>query len=286
MNYRGRIAPSPSGYLHLGHARTFWTAWERARQANGTLVLRNDDLDTQRSKPEYVQAMLEDLSWLGLVWQEGPQLPHGHEAGPYGPYHQSARNTLYQESFQILHALGVLYPCVCSRKDLQRIARAPHTEEDDEPLYPGTCRHRTAPVDAVHVSWRFRVPDGETIVFVDQNLGEQQYVAGQDFGDFLVMRRDGVPSYQLACVVDDATMAMTEVVRGRDLLKSTARQILLQRALGYATPAYFHTELMLDAEGQRLAKRHDALSLRLLREQGAPPQQVLQQLAHYKAGGG
>ena len=258
MHYRGRIAPSPTGYLHLGHARTFWIAYRRALDARGELLLRVDDLDTQRSKPVYTQAAIEDLHWLGISWSGDPVF-------------ESAHAEMYQQAFERLRASGHIYACQCSRKDLQNIA-APHAaDEDDEPVYPGTCRdqgHQTG-------AWRFRVPDGEVIRFEDQHCGTQEFVAGKDFGDFLVMRRDSVPSYQLACVVDDHAMRITEVVRGRDLLKSTARQILLQRALGYASLQYFHCDLMTDAGGARLAKRHDALSLRMLRQQGITPAELI-----------
>lgn len=272
--YRGRIAPSPTGHLHLGHARTFWTAFQRATAAGGHLILRNDDLDQQRSRPHYVTAMIEDLHWLGIRWTEGPAWPDAMEQGPFGPYAQSARTPLYQAAFEQLKSAGAIYPCLCSRKDLQRAATAPHAEDDDEPLYPGTCRNKSIDNDA-ESSWRFHVPDGEAIHFTDEHFGPQRFISGEDFGDFLVMRRDGVPSYQLACVVDDAHMQITEVVRGADLLKSTARQILLQRALQYATPRYFHCDLMRDERGERLAKRHDSLSLRSLRERGLTPEEVI-----------
>ncbi|MHB1022909.1 MAG: tRNA glutamyl-Q(34) synthetase GluQRS [Acidobacteriaceae bacterium] len=283
--YRGRIAPSPSGLLHLGHARTFWIAYQRAKAANGTLLLRNEDLDPQRSKPEFACAMVEDLRWLGIEWQEGLQLDaRGQltEVGAFGPYTQSARRGFYLDAWRRLLAGGFLYPCICSRKDLARMAQAPHegtqADVDDEPVYPGTCRNRNVTEDVTHPagqSWRFRVPDGEEICFTDLHLGSQRFVAGRDFGDFLVWRRDDVPAYQLACVVDDAAMQITEVVRGCDLLKSTARQMLLQRALGLPTPQHYHCDLMLDEHGQRLAKRQDALSLRALREQGVQPRQLV-----------
>lgn len=268
--YRGRLAPSPTGLLHLGHARTFLIAAERA--AAGTLILRNDDLDTQRSRPEFVHAMLEDLAWLGIRWTEGPQ-PGGTETGSFGPYAQSQRGHLYAAAFQQLREAGFLYPCICSRKDLLSAPHAPHAEDEDEPLYPGTCRARNPKSDEA-ASWRFRVTDGEEIHFHDALLGPQKFIAGRDFGDFVVMRRDGVPSYQLACVVDDAAMQITEVVRGRDLLRSTARQILLLRALGHPIPAYAHVELMRNEQGERLAKRDAARSLRYLRESGLTPQEV------------
>lgn len=279
MLYRGRIAPSPTGYLHLGHARTFWTAWRRARERGGALVFRNEDLDPQRSRPEYVHAMYEDLRWFGLDWDEGPDV-----GGPYAPYSQSQRRDFYLDAWRKLLAGGFLYPCTCSRKDLASMAQAPH-EEDDEPMYPGKCRPGAfsrpglarkggEECSPAGMNWRFRVPDGETISFTDRNLGPKSYVAGKDFGDFLVWRRDDVPSYQLAVVADDAAMRITEVVRGADLLKSTARQLLLARALGVTSPEYFHCELMTDEHGVRLAKRHDALSLRALRASGASPEQL------------
>jgi glutamyl-tRNA synthetase len=265
--YRGRIAPSPTGYLHLGHARTFWTAQERAQAAGGSLVLRNEDLDRARCKPEFVAAMFEDLRWFGFEWHEGPDI-----GGLFAPYNQSERYPVYRRALEKLEQTGLIYPCLCSRKDLQAAARAPHAEDDEEPIYPGTCRH--APQSEIvnrKFCWRFRVPDGETISFTDGNLGPQQFTAGKDFGDFVVWRTDDVPAYQLACVVDDAAMQMTEVVRGSDLLVSTARQLLLYRALGLTAPRFYHCPLLTDDSGVRLAKRHDALSLRRLRENGQSP---------------
>jgi glutamyl-tRNA synthetase len=271
--YRGRLAPSPTGLLHLGHARTFLVAARRAAEHHGTLAFRNEDLDAQRSRPEFVRAMIEDLQWLGIRWTEGPDC-----GGPFAPYSQSERRELYLEAWRKLRDCGAVYPCTCSRKDLAGAAGAPN-ETDDEPIYPGHCSGRT---DArqfespAGVNWRFRAPDGEILGYRDLNLGPQNYVAGQDFGDFLVWRRDDVPAYQLAVVVDDAAMQITEVVRGADLLKSTARQMLLSRALGYSTPDYYHCELLRDSEGKRLAKRHDALSIRHLRESGMTPAQVIE----------
>ena len=271
--YRGRLAPSPTGLLHLGHAATFLKAAERAREAGGVLALRNDDLDEQRSRPEFYQAMLEDLQWLGIAWQEGPDV-----GGPYGPYSQSERGGLYLEAWRKLLEGGFLYPCHCSRRELALAASAPHENADEEPNYPGTCRPaempRTAESDT-GANWRFRVTDGEAVEFYDGHFGRQQFVAGRDFGDFLVWRRDGGPSYQLACVMDDAAMRMTEVVRGADLLKSTARQLLLYRALGFEPPKWYHCPLVTDASGERLAKRHDALAIRTLREQGKSPGEVV-----------
>jgi glutamyl-tRNA synthetase len=289
-SYRGRLAPSPTGHLHLGHARTFWTAYVRARGAGGVLVLRDEDLDPARARAEFAAAMLEDLRWLGVEWDEGPDV-----GGPHGPYTQSERRGLYLDAWARLVAGGHVYPCACSRKDVARAAEAPHeagagdaapraganvrAAPDDEPHYPGTCRPRAGVAPRAHgppagLNWRFRVPDGEELVFEDLNRGRQVFVAGRDFGDFVVWRRDDVPAYQLAVVVDDALMRITEVVRGADLLKSTARQALIQRALGHATPAYFHCDLVTDERGERLAKRHESLSLRHLRASGLTPEAV------------
>lgn len=272
-NYRGRLAPSPTGLLHIGHARTFCVAAQRAIERRGTLILRSEDLDPQRSRGEFAQAMIEDLKWLGIRWTEGPDC-----GGAYAPYAQSGRRLHYLKAWRQLRDGGFIYPCTCSRKDLAQAASAPN-DLDDEPIYPGKCRGRRDPAsfaEPAGVNWRFRVPDGEAIRFTDVNLGEQRYMAGRDFGDFLVWRRDDVPAYQLAVVVDDAAMRITEVVRGADLLKSTARQLLLLRSLALPVPAYFHCELVRDASGQRLAKRHDALSIRHLRETGMSPEAVLE----------
>jgi glutamyl-tRNA synthetase len=289
-SYRGRLAPSPTGYLHIGHARTFFAAFERARAAHGTLVLRMEDLDPDRSRATYAEAAIEDLHWLGISWQEGPDI-----GGPHAPYTQSQCHDTYRAAWRKLLEGEFIYPCRCSRKDLAAALSAPHESAnpdllDDEPIYPGTCRPGTCrpALHAADVSssaspdrespaanWRFRVPDGEAIDFYDLNLGPQRFIAGKDFGDFLVWRRDGVPSYQLACVADDAAMRITEVVRGADLFKSTARQILLNRALGFQDPAWLHCGLVVDREGRRLAKRHDALSIHTLRESGLTPAEVL-----------
>jgi glutamyl/glutaminyl-tRNA synthetase len=300
--YRGRLAPSPTGLLHLGHARTFWIAAQRAAHHGGQLILRNEDLDPQRCKPEFVRAMFEDLHWLGIEWTEGPDC-----GGAFGPYSQSERRAHYLAAWSELRERGFIYPCTCSRKDVAQAASAPN-DSDDEPVYPGRCRPgagtgsaagmgsaglRLGGTDEASVAthsvttrfevvspdpkgfnWRFRVSDGEEVAFTDLHLGRQSMIAGRDFGDFIIWRRDDVPAYQLAVVVDDAAMQITEVVRGADLLKSTARQILLFRALGFPVPAYYHCDLVRDEGGVRLAKRHDALGIRHLRESGWTPGQV------------
>ncbi|HVW22361.1 MAG TPA: glutamate--tRNA ligase family protein [Opitutaceae bacterium] len=274
--YRGRLAPSPTGLLHLGHARTFWIAAERARAAGGALVLRNDDLDATRYRMDFVAAMLEDLRWLGLSWQEGPDV-----GGPRGPYDQSGRRPIYRAALEMLHAAGLVFPCARSRRDVLGAASAPHEGgADDEPVYPVSFRPAAgAPLPplgkTISVNWRLRVPTGEALEFEDRAAGPQRAVAGRDFGDFVVWRRDDTPSYQLACAVDDAAMGITEVVRGADLIRSTFRQILLHRALGARPPDYCHCALLTDDQGVRLAKRHDALSLRALRSQGVTPAEIV-----------
>jgi glutamyl/glutaminyl-tRNA synthetase len=278
LPYRGRLAPSPTGLLHLGHAATFYAGHQRAKAAKGTLLLRIEDLDPHRSKPHFTEAILEDLAWLGIQWQP-PVL------------YQSQRLPLYRKALDQLLAIGQIYPGHCSRKDLAAMMHAPHEDTDDEPVYPGTCRpasntqQRETPFQP-NINYRFRVPDEAVIRFEDRNLGPQSFTAGKDFGDFLIWRKAlsndsnaGLPSYQLACVVDDADTQITEVVRGRDLLKSTARQILLQRVLNLSTPTYFHTQLLTDEHGIRLAKRHDALAIRTLRQQGLTPTEVLRMAA-------
>ena len=269
--YRGRIAPTPSGYLHLGHARTFWRAQTRAAERNGQLILRVEDLDAARSQPRFLEAMLEDLRWFGFRWDEGPDIE-----GKSGPYRQSERFHWYRNALERLIVLGRVYRCDCSRKDIQTASLAPHPG-DEGPLYPGTCRKNTGQAPAKKqrkTNWRFRVPDNRPIAFEDGNLGRFSALAGVDFGDFVVWRQDDSPAYQLAAVVDDYAMAVTEVVRGEDLLLSTCRQLLLYEALEWAAPKFFHCPLMKDACGERLSKRNQSLSLRSFREQGLAPEQV------------
>ncbi|TVR47808.1 MAG: tRNA glutamyl-Q(34) synthetase GluQRS [Puniceicoccaceae bacterium] len=267
--YRGRLAPTPSGWLHLGHARTFQVAAERARRAGGALILRVEDIDRGRCRPEFEAGMLEDLRWLGLGWEEGPDV-----GGPRGPYRQSERLERHRAMLERLRKGGRVYPCRCSRRDVREAGAAPH-EADGGVLYPGTCRPggpgAERAVKAREICWRFRVPDGEAVSFVDGRLGRREFVAGRDFGDFVVWRREDGPSYELAVAVDDAAMGITEVVRGEDLLVSTARQLLLYRALGLRPPAFYHCPLVLDEAGKRLAKRTGATALREMRAAGRPP---------------
>jgi glutamyl-tRNA synthetase len=266
----------------LGHARTFWAAHQRARASSGRLVFRNEDLDHQRSKPEFVHAMFADLSWLGLRWDEGPDI-----GGDFGPYVQSQRRSFYLDAWRLLRDRGFIYPCTCSRRDLARALEAPHEDEPeeagDELRYPGTCRFMINTAkdwnSPAGVSWRFKVPDKEAISFDDGCFEKQTFSAGKDFSDFLVWRRDDIPSYQLAVVVDDAAMRINEVVRGADLLKSTARQLLLFHALEHGPPRYFHCPLLRDENNLRLAKRHDSLSLHALRNQGMAPETLRERFA-------
>ena len=275
-SYRGRIAPTPTGYLHLGHARTFWIAMERAKEAGGRLIYREEDLDPQRCKSEFAEAAIRDLRWFGCEWDEGPDT-----GGPCGPYRQSARMDSYLNAWRILKDKGFIYPCDRSRKDVARAARAPHAEDEaSEAIYPESWR---PPIgsgrkarDPGSTNWSFRVPDFQELLFDDGRLGPCSFSALRDFGDFIIWRRDGLPAYELAVVVDDAAMKITEVVRGEDLLISTARQLLLYEAFELKAPEFFHAPLLVDTKGQRLAKRHRSLSLRELREGGHQPETLRQ----------
>jgi glutamyl-tRNA synthetase len=262
--YRGRLAPSPTGYLHRGHAATFLRAQELARSQGGTLILRIEDLDRVRCRAEFDAALLEDLRWAGLAWQEGPDC-----GGPCGPYRQSERLDFYLAAWRRLAAAGLIYPCRCTRRDVERAASAPHAGEN-ESIYPGCCRppepQPPAAMQPDGVNWRFRTDAGKPVEFPDGCAGPQSFQPGRDFGDFIIWRKDGVPAYQLAVVVDDAAMRVTEVVRGEDLQLSTAQQLLLYRALGLAAPAFYHVPLLTDENGVRLAKRAGAHSLRAWRK--------------------
>lgn len=265
--YRGRIAPSPTGYLHAGHAATFWTCWKRCTERQGTLVFRMEDLDPVRCRPEFAKAAIEDLRQLGIHWQEGPDC-----GGPFAPYSQSERKHAYLSAWKSLLLRGCIYPTRRTRKEMSTAPLAPHSRE---PLFPKAWRTSPEAIRSTEEPgdshWRFRVPDGRRISFQDGFAGEYASVAGVDFGDFPVWRKDGVPSYELAVVVDDAAMRITEVVRAEDLLLSTCRQLLLYEALSLRPPAFFHVPLVVDNLGRRLAKREGALSLRELLSKGKNP---------------
>ena len=272
--YRGRIAPTPTGLLHVGHARTFAQAAERAKRANGQLLFRIEDLDAQRCRDDFAKQSMQDCRWLGFVWNEGPDI-----GGAFGPYIQSQRIKYYREIWKQLHATGLIYPCDKSRKDVERALVAPHNEDDQEPIFPTELRpDKNLGSDATepgNQNWRFRIPLGEEIKFIDQLQGAQSFTAGKDFGDFLIWRKDGFPSYELAVVADDHAMQITEVVRGADLLLSTARQLLIYRALNWTPPDWAHVPLVKDPQGQRLAKRTNGLSIQELRAKGFTADAVL-----------
>lgn len=276
--HRGRFAPSPTGPLHLGNARTALVSWLAARAARGAYALRVEDLDGPRVRPGLEARILAELRWLGLDWDEGPDV-----GGPFGPYRQSERLAAHARALRTLRDEGLAYPCFCSRAEIAAAAQAPHGPADDGPRYPGTCarlgraeaERRAA---ARRPAWRFRAPPGE-VAFDDGVHGRQRVDVAREVGDFVVARADGVTAYQLAVVVDDAAMGVTEVVRGDDLLPSTGRQLLLYRALGLPEPRFAHVPLVVGEDGERLAKRHGALSLGELRERGAEPHAVVGLLA-------
>ena len=264
--YRGRLAPSPTGKLHLGTARTALVAWLAARSADGALVLRIEDIDTPRVVAGAAEAIIDDLRWLGLDWDEGPDV-----GGAFGPYLQSERHARYDAALHTLQQSGRLFACTCTRAELARASSAPHG--DLGPRYPGTCRHTPTEPGRPH-ALRFHMPHAEP--FIDRVYGPQPLGEGDDF---VVHRSDGLYAYQLAVVVDDLAMGITEVVRGADLLSSTPRQIALYRALGAAPPTFAHVPLVLGEDGQRLAKRHGAIALSDFRARGVSPQAVIGRLA-------
>jgi glutamyl-tRNA synthetase len=279
---RGRYAPSPTGAIHLGNARTALLAWLDARAAGGAFVMRVEDLDRPRVVRGAEAALLADLAWLGLDWDEGPDKPDG--GGPYGPYRQSERAARYDQAVDALLAAGRAFPCACSRADLARAASAPQEPDDDGPRYPGTCRSLAPAEVEARAAAQGRRPavrfagGGAPVDFVDR---VHRRVAGDVRGvdDFLLRRADGTASYQLAVVVDDAAMAITRVVRADDLLGSTPRQIALYRALGLPPPEFAHVPLVLAPGGERLAKRTRPLALAELRARGVPPEAVVGVLA-------
>jgi glutamyl-tRNA synthetase len=271
---RGRFAPSPTGELHLGNARTALLAWLQVRAAGGVLVMRVEDLDPGRVRPGLMEAQWADLRWLGLDWDEGPDM-----GGALGPYIQSQRAPLYDAALQRLEAAGQLFACRCSRKDIAAASSAPHGPDDEGPRYPGACRE--TPVETLAgrpTALRFRAPPGP-VVFEDLLYGVTTFHPAEETGDFVVRRKDGVAAYQLAVVVDDAAMRITHVLRGADLLPSTARQLVLYRALDLEPPAWLHVPLLLGPDGERLSKRHGSVTLREAREAGATPEQVVGWLA-------
>jgi glutamyl-tRNA synthetase len=274
----GRLTPTPSGYLHLGNARSFLLAWLWAKHAGGQVDLRIEDIDKPRCKPEYTQAAIDDIAWLGLTCQEARAGSASDRSAR--EWVQSERTTIYRKHLQQLIESGQAYPCTCTRKDIEQASSAPHP--DDGPIYPGTCRGRWR--DAEHAqretgikpAWRFEF--GGIWRFHDQVQGEVK-IDASTLGDFVLWRRDDLPSYQLAVTVDDAVQGVTQVLRGRDLVASTARQLALYRALGLTPPdQWAHVPFVQDA-GRRMAKRDGDLSLRQLRESGVPATRVIGLLA-------
>lgn len=272
LKVHGRFAPSPTGRLHLGNARTALLAWLQARAAGGTFLLRIEDLDRSRARPEHMDDLFRDLEYLGLTWDEDPIF-------------QSRRGDAYADALQALSALGRIYPCFCSRSEIARAASAPHDASDDGPRYPGTCAKRETTGDFAAAAQRpaalrFRPDEGGTL-FDDAIHGPQwQDVAGE-IGDFIVRRNDGVASYQLAVVVDDAGSAITDVLRGDDLLSSTARQLQLYRALSLPEPRFAHVPLLMEAPGKRLAKRNGVFAIAELRAARVPPERIIGLLASW-----
>lgn len=271
----GRLAPSPTGAQHIGNARTYLLAWLSARSRRGRLILRIEDLDSPRVKKGADRLAIEDLRWLGLDWDEGPDC-----GGPNAPYCQSARQNHYQRALQRLQQAERVYPCDCTRSEVATAASAPHAGQDAV-VYPGRCaarRVRDAQPELEPYGWRFRVPDG-VLLLEDRLAGVRSCRPAVELGDFVVAKSDGTPSYQLAVVVDDHAMGITEVVRGDDLLPSAFRQTLLYEFFRWRPPRWCHVPLVVGPDGRRLAKRHGDTRLALLRERGVPPERLLGLLA-------
>ncbi|WP_254054090.1 tRNA glutamyl-Q(34) synthetase GluQRS [Singulisphaera sp. GP187] len=272
----GRLAPSPTGGLHLGHARTFLVAWLAARNAGGNVILRVEDLDSSRTRAEAKDGAFVDLRWLGLDWDEGPD-----RGGPSAPYTQSERTETYEGVLDQLKQANLVYPCTCTRADIIKAASAPHAE-DEGLVYPGTCAGRSA-IDALALgdrpfAWRFRVP-AAAVAWNDLFRGPIAIEANRLGGDFVVARSPAGMSYQLAVVTDDALMGVTQVIRGDDLIPSTPRQILLYQSLGWVPPQFGHIPLTIGPDGRRLAKRDGSFKLSTLRDAGVDPTHLVGQFA-------
>lgn len=269
QKYVGRLAPSPTGALHLGNVRTFMVAWLRARRAGGRIVMRMEDLDHPKDKPGADVQVISDLRWLGFDWD--------------AEYVQSRRKPLYGAALERLVSAGLAYPCVCSRKDVESAQSAPHA--GDQLHYPGTCRGRFSSWDDARAfsgrdpCWRFRVEPGSLVSFDDVFAGRFECDVGATLGDFPLARDEHGAGYTLAVVVDDADMGVTEVVRGDDLLSATSAHILIQRALGLPTPAYCHVPLVVGPDGRRLAKRHGDTRVASYRAAGVRPERMVGYLA-------
>jgi glutamyl-tRNA synthetase len=275
----GRLAPSPTGALHLGNARSFLLAWLSVRRQGGLLLMRIEDIDSPRVKPWAREQTFEDLRWLGLDWDWGPDV-----GGPHPSYIQSARIDRYREVLQQLRAAKVIYPCTCTRREVTEAASAPHEQPitDLQPLegaiYPGTCRARQVDEVQAEFAWRWRFESG-SVSWSDGVLGRQVANPERQLGDFVIGKSDSTPAYQLAVVVDDHDMGVTEVVRGSDLVPSTYRQLAILAHLGWSIPKYFHVPLMVGPDGRRLAKRHGDTRLSYFRERGIKPHLLVGYLA-------
>ena len=273
----GRLAPSPTGAQHVGNARTYLLAWLAIRSRGGRLLLRMEDIDSPRIKPWAAQQALDDLRWLGLDWDAGPDT-----GGPDAPYVQTQRLESYAAALQILRDAEQIYPCTCTRSDIAAAASAPHAGQEG-PVYPGTCAGRTAAAARtlnVPFCWRWRTnPTRAPFVFQDAVAGQQTCQLANELGDFVICKHDGTPSYQLAVVLDDHAMGVTEVLRGDDLIPSTFRQLAIYEFFGWTPPAHAHVPLVIGSDGRRLAKRHGDTRISLLREQGHGPERLLGLLA-------
>lgn len=267
----GRYAPYPTGRQHLGNLRTALVAWLQTRLANGVFVLRMEDLDTARTREGSAEQILQDLGWLGIDWDEGPDV-----SGPAASYVQSERTSIYQRALEFLESKDLIYECYCSRKDIAQSVSAPHGV--DGPVYPGTCRGNVQAKVNRNAAHRCCVNDSH-IAFRDMLAGDLEFDMPQEVGDFVVRRADGFFAYQLAVCVDDALMGITDVVRGFDLLTSTPRQIYLLQMLDLELPNYWHVPLKHDAQGNRMSKRDGSQSLAQILEEKVSAENVVGELA-------